>query len=41
VEVILIEAGSLDFSTELTEPVERAAEVVAGRIAARFMAANG
>ncbi|MFA5970526.1 MAG: hydrogenase maturation protease [Sphingomonas sp.] len=40
VEVILIEAGSLDFSTELTEPVARAAEIVADRIAARFLSAN-
>lgn len=39
VEVILVEAGSLDFAAELSEPVARAAEEVARRIASRFPAA--
>lgn len=41
VQVILIEAGSLDFSVELSEPVARAVEAVAHRIAAGFVAADG
>lgn len=41
VQVILIEAGSLDFSIELSEPVARATELVANRIAARFVAVDG
>lgn len=36
VEVFLIEAGSLDYSTDLSEPVARAADLVAERIAARL-----
>lgn len=41
VQVFLIEAGSLDFSVELTEPVARAVETVADRIAARFATVDG
>lgn len=38
VEVFLIEAGSLGYAAELTEPVARAADLVVGRIAARLAA---
>jgi hydrogenase maturation protease len=40
VEVILIEAASLDFSIELSDPVARAAEAVAAMLSERFLAAD-